>query len=245
MLDLLNLMEKNIVMVISGFQKLTLIDYPEHTACIIFTQGCNFKCPFCHNSNLIQMTNSSNKIDEQVLFDYLDKRKGLIDGVCISGGEPLLQQDIELFIVKIKEKGYKIKLDTNGSVPSLLKKLIDHKLIDYVAMDVKNTFSKYHLTAGVNVNINNIKQSIEILKNSNIDYEFRTTVVKEFHSIDDINEILEFLGPNVKYYIQNYRDCETVLKKGLNGFSDIELLNIKEKLERKYPNIIIRGREKR
>lgn len=232
-------------MEISGFQKLTLVDFPGHTACIIFTQGCNFKCPFCHNSGLIQGANDSNKIDEQVLFDYLDKRKGLIDGVCVSGGEPLLQKDIELFIRKIKEKGYKVKLDTNGSKPKILKKLIDCNLIDYVAMDVKNTFSKYDVTSGAKVNLDDIKESIDILKSSSIDYEFRTTIVKELHSFENIEEILDYLGPNVKFYIQNYRDCDTVLQKGLNGFSDVELLEIKEKLERRYPNVTIRGRGKR
>lgn len=232
-------------MVISGMQKLTLVDYPGHTACIIFTQGCNFRCPYCHNSGLIQGASNSNKIDEQVLFDYLDKRKGLIDGVCISGGEPLLQKDIELFIKKIKEKGYKVKLDTNGSKPSLLKKLIDSNLLDYVAMDVKNAFYKYDLTTGVKVNINDIKESIKVLKASTIDYEFRTTIAKELHSFNDIEEILNYIGSNVKFYIQNYRDCSTVLEKGLSSFSDEELLNIKKKLKIKFPNIIIRGRGKR
>ena len=232
-------------MIISGMQKLTLVDYPSHTACLIFTQGCNFRCPFCHNSDLVIKTNNPNKIDEQVLFDYLDKRKGLIDGVCISGGEPLLQKDIELFIKKIKDKGYKVKLDTNGSKPSILKNLIDKNLVDYVAMDVKNTFDKYEETIGCKINVQDIKNSIDILKNSNIDYEFRTTIAKELHSLEDIKNILRYLGRNVKYYIQNYNECETVLKKGLNGFSDDELLNIKKKLEIEYPNISIRGRGKR
>ena len=159
-LDLLNLEAESTVMIISGFQKLTLVDYPEHTACIIFTQGCNFKCPFCHNSGLIGCASNSNRIDEQVLFDYLDKRKGLIDGVCISGGEPLLQKDIKLFIEKIKEKGYKVKLDTNGSKPDVLENLIEHNLIDYVAMDVKNVFNKYDLTIGCKSNVEDIKKSI-------------------------------------------------------------------------------------
>lgn len=232
-------------MIISGFQKLTLVDYPGHTACILFTQGCNFKCPYCHNSDLIKGTNNSNRIDEQVVFDYLDKRKGLIDGVCISGGEPLLQKDIELFIKKIKEKGYKVKLDTNGSRPSILSKLIDSNLVDYVAMDVKNTFLKYNTTTNTTTNIEDVKKSIELLKNSNIDYEFRTTIVKELHNLSDIEEILNYLGPNVKFYIQNYRECENVLEKNLTGFSDDELLNIKEKLEKQFPNIVIRGRGKR
>ena len=232
-------------MIISGMQKLTLVDYPGHTACLIFTQGCNFRCPFCHNSDLVIGANNSNKIDEQVLFDYLDKRKGLIDGVCISGGEPLLQKDIKLFIEKIKEKGYKVKLDTNGSKPDVLENLIEHNLIDYVAMDVKNVFNKYDLTIGCKSNVEDIKKSISILKSSSIDYEFRTTIAKELHSLEDIGGILEYLGADVKYYLQNYNDCETVLKKGLSGFSDDELLEIKQNLERKYPNVIIRGRGKR
>ena len=232
-------------MIISGFQKLTLVDYPGHTACIIFTQGCNFKCPFCHNSGLIGCANNSNRIDEQVLFDYLDKRKGLIDGVCISGGEPLLQKDIILFIKKIKEKGFKVKLDTNGSNPEVLKKITDNDLVDYVAMDIKNTFDKYELTSGVKVNLDSIKESINILKGSSIDFEFRTTIAKELHSIEDIRNILEYIGAEVKFFIQNYQECDTVLKKGLSSFSDDELKNIKKELERNYPNVVIRGRGKR
>lgn len=232
-------------MIISGFQKLTLVDYPGNTACIVFTQGCNFRCPFCHNSSLLTASNNSNTIEPQTVFDYLDKRKGMIDGVCISGGEPLLHQDIEEFIKKIKEKGYKVKLDTNGSKPEVLKRLIDNNLIDYVAMDIKNCFQKYNLTAGVEVITNDIKKSIEILKNSNIDFEFRTTIVKELHSYENITQIAEYLGPNVKYYLQNYRDCDTVLKRGLNSFSEEELINIENALKRAYPNIFIRGRGKR
>ena len=230
-------------MTISGFQKLTLVDYPEHTACLIFTQGCNFRCPFCQNSSLVIKKNNC-KIDETEIFEYLDKRKKLIDGVCISGGEPLLNEDIGLFIKKIKDKGYKIKIDTNGSRPKMLKKLIDNKLIDYVAMDIKNSFENYNATSGVQVNIDDIKESINILKNSNIDYEFRTTIVKQLHNFENIEDILSYIGPDVKYYIQNYRDCDTVLKKGLSGFKEEELLDIKEKLEKKYPNIVIRGLRK-
>lgn len=229
-------------MVISGFQKLTLVDYPEHIACLIFTQGCNFRCPFCHNKDLVNGMSSKNQIDENEVFNYLDKRKGLIDGVCISGGEPLLQKDIVLFIKMIKDKGYKVKLDTNGSKPLVLKKLIEENLVDYVAMDFKNTFSNYGETSGVdNLDVSNIKKSVEILKNSNIDYEFRTTVMKELHDFEKLKKICEYLGPNVKYYIQNYRDCETVLKKGFSSFEAEELLEIKNKLKKDYPNVSVRG----
>lgn len=231
-------------MVISGMKKLTLVDYPGQVACIIFTQGCNFRCPFCHNSSLVKSMNSLNELNEEVIFDYLDKRKGLIDGICISGGEPLLQKDIDLFITKIKNRGFKVKLDTNGSKPDVLKRLLDKNLLDYVAMDVKNTFLKYNNTIDKDIDISCIKESIGVLKRSSIDFEFRTTIVKELHDIKDIEMILEYLGSDVKYYIQNYRDCDTVLKKGLSGFSDEELLEIKEKLERKYPKLVIRGLKK-
>ena len=141
-------------MTISGMEKLTLLDYPANTACLIFTQGCNFRCPFCHNKNLLMDTNGDGIIDENEVLNYLKKRKGLVDGICISGGEPLLQRDIESFIKKIKEIGVKVKLDTNGSNPQKLKKLIDMGLIDYVAMDIKNDFSNYDKTSGVdNINI--------------------------------------------------------------------------------------------
>ena len=190
-------------MTISGMEKLTLLDYPANTACLIFTQGCNFRCPFCHNKNLLMDTNGDGIIDENEVLNYLKKRKGLVDGICISGGEPLLQRDIESFIKKIKEIGVKVKLDTNGSNPQKLKKLIDMGLIDYVAMDIKNDFSNYDKTSGVdNINIENIKKSIDILENSNIEYEFRTTVVKELHSITQLEHICEYIGPNARYYIQ-------------------------------------------
>jgi len=229
-------------MVISGFQKLTLVDYPEHIACLIFTQGCNFRCPFCHNRDLVNSMDSKNQISEKEILDYLEKRRGLIDGVCISGGEPLLQKDIAIFMKLVKEKGYKIKLDTNGSKPQILKKLIEDKLIDYVAMDIKNSFSNYGQTSGViNIDLEKVKESIAILKNSNIDYEFRTTVVKELHSFEDLKFICEYLGNNVKYYLQNYRDCETVLVSGYHGFEKEELLEFKNKLNKDYPNVMVRG----
>ena len=229
-------------MVISGFQKLTLVDYPEHIACLIFTQGCNFRCPFCHNRDLVNSMDSKNQISEKEILDYLEKRRGLIDGVCISGGEPLLQKDIAIFMKLVKEKGYKIKLGTNGSKPQILKKLIEDKLIDYVAMDIKNSFSNYGQTSGViNIDLEKVKESIAILKNSNIDYEFRTTVVKELHSFEDLKFICEYLGNNVKYYLQNYRDCETVLVSGYHGFEKEELLEFKNKLNKDYPNVMVRG----
>lgn len=228
-------------MTINGMQKLTLLDYPGNVACLIFTQGCNFRCPFCHNSGLLDMNNNCEKIDEKEVFKYLEKRKGLLDGVCISGGEPLLQKDIEYFIRKVKDLGYKVKLDTNGSSPKKLKQLIEEGLIDYVAMDIKNDFLNYDKTAGMYTNIDNIKKSIEIIENSNIEYEFRTTIVKQFHDVGKLEKIIQYIGPNARYYIQNYQDCSSVLQRGLDGFDEEELLNIKNTLGVKYPNLVVRG----
>lgn len=228
-------------MTINGMQKLTLLDYPGNVACLIFTQGCNFRCPFCYNSGLLDMNNNCEKIDEKEVFKYLEKRKGLLDGVCISGGEPLLQKDIEDFIRKVKDLGYKVKLDTNGSSPKKLKQLIEDGLIDYVAMDIKNDFLNYDKTAGMCTNIDNIKKSIEIIENSNIEYEFRTTIVKQFHDVGKLEKIIQYIGPNARYYIQNYQDCSSVLQRGLNGFDNEELLNIKNTLGVKYPNLVVRG----
>lgn len=229
-------------MKISGMQKLTLLDYPGKTACLLFTQGCNFRCPFCHNKDLLNNENNESIIDEREVFDYLEKRKGLIDGVCISGGEPLLQEDIEEFISKVKQMGFCIKIDTNGSSPSKLKRLIDKNLIDYVAMDVKNDFLNYDKTSGVErLNIENIKRSIKIIEESNIEYEFRTTLVREFHKLGQLEKICEYLGPKAKYYLQNYRDCNSVLQMGLSGFEKEELLNMQNQLKITYPNVMVRG----
>lgn len=228
-------------MIISGMQKLTLLDYPNKTACLLFTQGCNFRCPFCHNKSLLENSTSNEIISEEEVFNYLEKRKNVLDGVCITGGEPLLQNNIISFIKKIKEKGFLVKLDTNGSFPGRLKWLIDNKLVDYIAMDIKNNFINYESASGVqNSNIENIKKSIEIIETSGIEHEFRTTVVKEIHDEKMLENICEFIGKNEKYYIQNFVDNENVLKTGLTSFEKIELQEIVNKLKNTYPNIEVR-----
>ena len=229
-------------MVISGMQKLTLLDYPGKTACLLFTQGCNFRCPFCHNKDLLKVDVGNETISEEEVFKYLKKRQGILDGVCITGGEPLLQRDIIDFIQKVKDMGFSVKLDTNGSSPVTLKKLIDRNLLDYIAMDVKDDFDSYDKTSGIKMlNVENIKRSIEIIEKSNIEHEFRTTIVKELHDYNHLEHICEYIGKNSKYYIQNYRDCETVLNRGLTAFSDKELLDIEKKLKVTYPNVMVRG----
>lgn len=213
---------------IDGFDKLTLLNYPEKMACTIFTKGCNFKCPFCHNSSLIDL--SINKDIHDEVISYLKKRKGILEGVCITGGEPLIHKNIKELIKEIKDIGYLVKLDTNGSNPVLLKELIDSNLIDYVAMDIKNVFSKYNDTIGTKVNIDNIKKSINIIESANIDYEFRTTIIKEYHTIEDIIEIRNMLKKKSKYYIQNFKNSDGVMDKSLTSFKISELEEMKNKL---------------
>lgn len=224
-------------MLISGFDKVTLLNYPGLVACTIFTKGCNLKCPFCHNSSLIS-GNDDTYIDEDEIFKYLNKRKNIIEGVCISGGEPLLQKDIKEFIRKIKSLGLKVKLDTNGTNPDLILSLINDNLLDYIAMDIKNIKSKYELTSGAKVKIDNILKSINIIENSGIDYEFRTTIIKEFHTLSDISYISKKLDKKSKYYIQNFVKSDAVLDKNLHSFTSDELKEMKQILNNE--NIIFR-----
>lgn len=226
---------------ISGFTKLTLIDYPEKVACIIFTQGCNFNCGFCHNSGLIKC-NMDNLIKEKEIFEYLEKRKNIIDGVVISGGEPTIQKDLIPFTKKIKDMGFLVKLDTNGSNPEVLKNLINNNLVDYIAMDIKNVFKEYNPIINFKqINIDKIKESIDLIKTSNVNHEFRTTIMKNYHDIDKITEISEYLGKDQKYYLQNFQDSSNVTDKNLVSFTNDMLLNFQNKLNSNFPNVVVRG----
>lgn len=223
-------------MKIVGFQKLSLVDFPKKVSCVIFTEGCNYRCPFCYNSSLVY--DKSNVVyEEEEILSYLEKRKNVLDAVVISGGEPTLQKDLEKFIKKLRKLPILIKLDTNGTNPEILEKLINEKLIDYVAMDIKNSFDKYLLTTGVeNARLDNIRRSIAILKENKVDYEFRTTVVKEFHTKEDIRKIKESIDDS-KYYLQNFSDNDNVYYTGLHAFDDCELLDI----EKNVKGVTIRG----
>jgi len=192
---------------IGGLQKTTLIDYPGRVAATVFLMSCNFRCPWCYSPELVLPKKIKNqpKISEKDFFDFLKERKGLLDGVCITGGEPTINKDLPDFIKKIKKLGYLVKIDTNGSAPQMLKNLIEEKLIDYVAMDIKAPREKYEEVAGRKININNIEKNIKILKESIIDHEFRTTVVPTIHSKEDIIKIANWIGPAKKYYLQNFR----------------------------------------
>ena len=202
-------------MVFGGFQKLTLLDFPGKVSCTLFTKGCNFLCPFCHNALLVTTPQDSPSYTEEEILAFLKKRQGILEGVCITGGEPLLYS-LEDFLTKVKALGYSVKLDTNGSFPDKLKSLVEKQLVDYVAMDIKNSFAKYPLTSGVeNLNLDNIKQSINFLLEGNVDYEFRTTVTNELHTIQDIEEISLFIKGAPKYFIQNFLDSGNIIGTSL------------------------------
>ena len=219
-----NEIEKENHLRIFGIQKLTLLDYPGKLATILFTGGCNFRCPFCHNKSLVFLDEDNSELNGEDILELLNKRQGLIDGVVISGGEPLIQEGLVTYLRKIKDMGFKIKLDTNGLLSEKLAYLIDEGLIDYVAMDIKNSPEKYAMTAGVQeVDLNEIKKSIELLKNRAIDYEFRTTIVDELHDVEDIAKIAMLIKGAKHYYLQKYRDSEGVIKKGYHAPSNDKL----------------------
>ena len=226
-------------MKIAGFQKLTLLDYPSKVACIIFTQGCNYKCPYCQNSGLIDHSNED-LIDEEEIFKYLNKRKGVIDGIVISGGEPTIQKDLKTFMKKVKDLGFLVKLDTNGSNPNLVEEIINEGLVDYIAMDIKNVLKLYKDVTDVTPKVENLKRSIELIKNSPIEHEFRTTIIKNIHDIDKILEICSYVEGE-KMFLQNFVRSENVLGEYLEPFSEAELVEIDNILKEKSPNVKIRG----
>ena len=229
-------------MKVAGYEKISLQDYPNHISCIIFTQGCNLKCPFCQNSTLIPFENND-LIDENKILEYLELRKNILNGVTISGGEPTMQQDLKEFIQKVKKIGLDVKLDKNGTNYNLLKELIEEKLVDYVAMDIKNSLKKYDETSGVEkINTENILNSINLLKQNKIDYEFRTTIINEYHTIQDIYKIIQLIGDS-KYYLQNFKNSSNVLDQNLTSFTE-EKLNLWNEILKNYANVYIRGIEK-
>ena len=228
-------------MKISGFTKLTLLDYPQKLACILFTQGCNYNCPFCQNSGLISC-HKDQLIDLDEIFAYLKKRQNILQGVVISGGEPTIQPDLIDFVKKVKELGYLVKLDTNGSNPSVIKYLIDNKLVDYIAMDIKNIFDEYIGIVNLRkVNVDKIKESINIIKSSSVEHEFRTTIMQNYHDVDKLTKICKFLGKDEKYYLQNFEDSEMVIDKSLRAFSNDILVEMQNILRKNFPNVSVRG----
>lgn len=227
---------------ICGYQKTTLLDYPGHVAATFFTGGCNFRCPFCHNSDLITYPSSTDNISEEEIFTFLKKRKNILSGICITGGEPTLQPDLAEFIEKVRSYGYKIKLDTNGYRPEVIADLLEKNLLDYIAMDIKAGYSNYVTVSGIsNLIIKKIEDSVSIIENSGIPYEFRTTVVKELHNETDFQEIADMLSPQSPYFIQSFKDSGNILISGLSSCNNEELNKFLSIVKEKLPNSSLRG----
>ena len=229
-------------MLISGLMKMTLLDFPGKVACTVFTGGCNLRCPFCHNAALVTEIDPSAAYSAEDIIKFLKTRQGLLDGVCITGGEPLLQRDIGEFISAVKQLGFKVKLDTNGFFPEKLKRLTEAELVDYVAMDVKNTFAKYPMTAGIeNLDIAPVKESIALLKGGSTEYEFRTTVVKEFHTPEDIEEIAAKISGAERYFLQNFEDSGKLIGGGMHAASPDTLSEMLSRAKKHVPAAALRG----
>lgn len=221
---------------IKGLQKTTLIDYPGKIACTIFLGGCNFRCGYCYNYDLVVAPNKIPSIDEEEIRKFLYQRKNLVDGVCITGGEPTLHENLPALIEIIKEMDYKVKLDTNGTNPKMLKELLEKKLIDYVAMDIKCSLESYKKVVGVKVDKEKLKESIQIIKNSGIDYEFRTTVIPDIIDEKEIEKIGKLIKGSKNYYLQQFAPHESTLSKKYNSMKPLEQKKLEEfkKIAEKY-----------
>lgn len=226
-------------MKISGLQKLTLLDYPSKTACTVFTYGCNFRCGFCHNASLVTDPKPSDVSVESVLA-FLDKRKGILDGVCITGGEPLLQSGTEEFLTEIKKRDFLVKIDTNGSFPEKLKYLCERNLVDYVAMDIKNCKSRYSETVGVPVDMGAIEESVGYLMSGKTEYEFRTTICKGLHDKMSMIEIGKWIRGAEKYFLQNFVDSGNLIGKA-EGYDEKTLTELLETVRQFIPSAKLRG----
>lgn len=228
-------------MLIKGLQKLTLLDFPGEIACTVFLGGCNFRCPFCHNASLVVPEKFGETLPEEEFFDFLLSRQGKLHGVCISGGEPTVQGGLEEFIRKIRELGYLVKLDTNGYRPEVLKSLVEKGLLDYVAMDIKNSREKYAETAGIShLDVKKIEESAEFLMKSGIPFEFRTTVMKEFHTKEDFVSIGKWLMGEESFFLQSYKDSGDILSGDFTAYSDSEMTEFLTVLQRYIPRAKLR-----
>ena len=229
---------------IHGFNKLTLLDYPGRLAATIFLGSCNFRCPFCHNAGLVLAPESEPLIETEEVLKVLRKRKGILDGVCVTGGEPTLDPGLTGLLAQIKELGYPVKLDTNGTRPALVRELIDAGLVDYVAMDIKNSQEKYAETAGIrHPDLESITRMVEYLKSGVVDYEFRTTVVREYHDADSFRAIGPWLSGARRYFLQSFADRDTVLQPGLHPCSREELEGFAALVRPYVDEVSLRGLE--
>ena len=230
-------------MFVAGLQKLTLLDYPGKVACTVFTAGCNFRCPFCHNAPLVLPERMGQDVTEEDVLAFLGKRVGILDGVAITGGEPLLHKEMAGFLQKIKEMGYSVKLDTNGSFPNHLKELVKAGLVDRVAMDIKNAPGLYGATVGIEgFDISGVEESKNFLLEGSIDYEFRTTVVKGLHTKESLTEAAEWITGAKEYYLQQFKDSGDVIAiDGLSAYDEKEMHALADAVAEFVPSVKVRG----
>lgn len=230
------------VMELHGLNKLTLLDFPEHLACTVFTGRCNLRCPFCHNAGLVLAPEREPVLDTEEVFRFLEKRKNTLEGICVTGGEPTLQEDLLPFLHRCKELGYQVKLDTNGTRPDVLLAVLREHLADYIAMDIKNCPARYAETAGLSsVRLSALEESISLIRGSGLPYEFRTTVVREFHTKQDLLAIGEWLNGSARYAIQAFLDSGNLIKSGLSGYPAEELQAFRTLLLPYFGEVLLRG----
>ncbi|MDP6670188.1 MAG: anaerobic ribonucleoside-triphosphate reductase activating protein [archaeon] len=232
------------MLIFKGLQKTTLIDFPGEIACTLFLPKCNFRCPYCYNPKLVFEKDTGQSIPENEIFDFLDGRKGLLDGVCITGGEPALHTELPKFCRKVKEKGFLVKVDTNGSNPEMLKRLIDEKLVDYIAMDIKAPLEKYEEVTGVAVDKEAIKKSVELIKKSGVKYEFRTTILPKFISENDLLEIGKWLKGAKFFALQQFSPAPEMIDKSLGNekrYTKEELKGFGKLLEGFFEKVEVRN----
>ena len=227
---------------VQGYQKLTLLDFPEHVACTVFTGGCNLRCPFCHNASLVLTPRESENLEQEVL-SYLAGRKGILEGVCITGGEPLLQPDLSDFVEQVKNMGFSVKLDTNGSDPDALAALLATEMIDYVAMDIKSAPETYEIAIGKAFPVERFQRSAEIIRASGIPHEFRTTLVKGIHRPKDMEGIGKWLSGEEKYFLQGFVDSGNLIGSGFEAFSHEEMKEFLNIIRKYVPAAKLRGQE--
>ena len=229
--------------IFSGLQKLTLLDFPGYVACTLFTKGCNMRCPFCHNASLVVRADEQKPYTHEEIMYFLKKRQGILDGVAITGGEPTLMPYLPDFMSEVRELGYNIKLDTNGTRPDVLRLIIERGLVDYVAMDIKNCRERYGETVGFDsaYNLSPIEESISILMAGKVDFEFRTTVSRSFHTADDIQKIGEWIRGDEKFFLQQFKDSGDVIGDGIAGYDEAEMRLLLDKILPFVPNAQLRG----
>ena len=228
-------------MLLKGLQKTTLLDFPTKVACTVFTGGCNFRCPFCHNASLVLGEDKTPDLPQEEFFRFLERRRGILDGVCVTGGEPLLQKDLIPFLQKIRDMGLAVKLDTNGSAPDRLAEILRVVPPDYIAMDIKNSREKYAMTCGLSSFPEGVEQSIDRIMNSGIPYEFRTTVVRELHTVADIKSIARRIAGARHYYLQGFIDSGDLIGENYSACTPAEMKEMLAAALPYVPTAALRG----